>query len=177
MMFWSLSSQFCCFPWLTCLMSVAQYSSGFCLYQDIVNCCKSYPQCLCNGSDFPSFPSFLSFKMQSLQAKLKAKTNSRTIHCLTNQSNRTYLGNKKHLSVTCSDTFVHIKIVWSDTKGDILSVLQLFLMSQVINRFLSACIRGLSLSSSDFRLLFAVGAAICEHKEQICANSRKPLRG
>ena len=62
---------FCYFPWATCLMSVAQYTSGIFLFQDIPSCCTSYPQSLCNGSDFPisDFPSFLSFKMARFSPK------------------------------------------------------------------------------------------------------------
>ena len=29
----------CCFPWSTCSMSVAQYASGFFLFQNIPSCC------------------------------------------------------------------------------------------------------------------------------------------
>ena len=31
-------------------VAVAQYASGFFLFQDIPSCCTSYLQCLCNGS-------------------------------------------------------------------------------------------------------------------------------
>ena len=81
----------CYFPWLICSMSVAQYASGFFLFQDIPRYCPNYPQCLSNGSD-PSLRAkqailklrkdsslvfmlvFLSTQMQSSQAKSKAKT-------------------------------------------------------------------------------------------------------
>ena len=94
-----------------------------------------------------NFSSFLNFKMacfacsglhigssfrtqmQSAQAKLKAK--SRTIYCLTNQSNRTHLGKRKHLfSVQqkqrnwpcCSKTF------WRDCR----SALWLYILNDFI---------------------------------------------
>ena len=47
-------------------MSVAQYVSGFFLFQDFASCCTSYPQCLCDGTDLPSF---LSFKMACFSPK------------------------------------------------------------------------------------------------------------
>ena len=85
---------YCCFLWSTCLMFVAQHANGFFLFQDIQNCCTSYPQCLCNR--FPFFSKLqngllfsqrqlsdlyvgLSFltQMQFSQAKPKAQTKSR----------------------------------------------------------------------------------------------------
>ena len=112
----------CCFPWSSCSISVAQYSSSFFLFQDIPSCCTSYPQCLCNDShDFPSFLSFSKACIYPIDSvlvyilvylfshkgslhrqnpRLKSRRGIRTIYCLTNQSNRTHLGNKKRLSVT-----------------------------------------------------------------------------
>ena len=108
----------CCFfslgqPVLCLLLSTP-------MVQDITICCKSYPQCLCNGSDrYPLFSKLhnglLFFQKQKInqhedqkhkcsfhrQTKTKKIPRvDRTDYCLTNQSTRTHLGNKKNLSVT-----------------------------------------------------------------------------
>ena len=115
-------------PWSTYSMSVAQVTSSFFLFQDIRNCAMPCPMALID------FPSFLSFKMASffslrqlsgLHLGLPSLTRNGIFTGLKKakdfdeSTSKENLGKKKHRSATCSFTFAHLKMLWSNTNVDI----------------------------------------------------------